>query len=42
MDVRVMGQRLSPAEENGDEADLGTQMSGVGGDGLECLGRGLE
>ena len=31
MDVQVMGERLPPGVENGDEADLGAQMPGVNG-----------
>jgi len=38
----VMGERLPPGMEDDDEADLGAQMPGVGGNGLECLGRRLE
>jgi hypothetical protein len=36
-DLPTRGE-MSPAVENGDEADLGAEMPGVGGDGLERLG----
>ena len=39
MEVRVMGERLPPGVENGDEADLGAQVPWVGGDGAQRLGR---
>src|SRR5262249_49133223 len=42
MNVRVMGERLAPRVQNRREADLGTEMLGILGNGLERLGRGLE
>jgi len=33
MQVRVVQQVRSPGVEHGEEADLGTEMLGVGGDG---------
>jgi len=38
----MMGERLPPSVENGDEAELATEMPGIGGDGLQCLGDGFE
>ena len=40
--MRVMGERRAPGVQHGDQADLGAQMLGVGGDGAQRLGRGLE
>ena len=37
-----MNQLLAPGVEDGEEADLGTEVFGIGGDGAECGGRGLE
>ena len=37
-----MGQRRSPGVEHGSQADTGAEMSGVGGDGDQGLGGGLE
>ena len=42
MDVRVMGQGLAPAMQDRDHADLGAEMFGIGADGADRLGRGLE
>ena len=42
VDVRVMGERRAPGMEHGGEADPGPEMLGVGGDGDQRLGRGLE
>ena len=33
---------LSPGVKHGDDTDLGAEMLGVGGDGAQRLGRGLE
>jgi len=35
-------QRLAPGVQHGDDADLGAEMLGVGGDGAQRLGGGLE
>lgn len=35
----MVGHRLAPGVKHGGDADLGTQPSGVGGDGLQCLSR---
>ena len=40
--MRVMGQRRAPGVEHRGEADPGAEMLGVGRDGDERLGRGLE
>jgi hypothetical protein len=42
MHVRVMGERRAPGVEHGGEADAGAEVLGVGGNGDERLGRGLE
>jgi len=42
MQVRMMEQVLPPGMEYGEEADLGAQMLGIGGDGAEGLGRHTE
>ena len=42
MEVRMMGERLPPCVEDGDEADLGAQMPGIGGNGAQRLGRRSE
>ncbi len=42
VDVRVMGQRRAPGVEHGGEADAGAEVLGVGGDGDQGLGGGLE
>src|SRR6059036_2271117 len=42
MDVRMMGERLAPCMEDGDEPDLPAEMPGIGGDSLERLGHCLE
>ena len=42
MDVRVMGEGLAPAMQDRDHADLGAEMFGIGADGADRLGRGLE
>jgi len=42
MQVRVMSELLSPAVEDGEEADLGAQVFGIGGDGAESGRYGLE
>ena len=38
MDVRMMVQVLAPGVEHGEEADLGAEMLGIGGDGAQRLG----
>ena len=38
----MMQQGLTPGVQHGKEADLGTQMLGIGGDGSQGLGRGPE
>ena len=40
--MRMMDERLAPSVENGEEADLGTQVAGVRGYGAERLGDGSE
>lgn len=42
MQVRVVHQILAPAVQHREEADLGAQMSGIGGDGAQRLGGGAE
>ena len=42
MDMRMMVQGLAPGVQHGDEADLGAEMLGIGGDRAQRLGRGLE
>jgi hypothetical protein len=42
MEMRVMQQGGSPGMKYGEEANLGTQMFGVGGNGAQGFGRGLE
>jgi hypothetical protein len=42
MDMWVMGERGTPGMQNGSEADPGPEMLGVGGDGDQRLGCGLE
>ena len=37
-----MGHRRAPCVEHGDEADLGAEMVGIGGDGEHGLGARLE
>ena len=36
--MRMMDERLAPGVEDGEEADLGAQVAGIGGYGTECLG----
>ena len=38
----MVGERRAPGVEHGGEADAGAEMLGVGGDGDQRLGRGLE
>lgn len=38
----MVGERLAPAVQHRDEADLGAQMPAIGGDSAQCLGRHLE
>ena len=40
--MRMMGERLPPGVEDGDEADLAAQVPGIGGDGLQRRGDGVE
>ncbi len=42
MDVRMMVQVLAPGMKHRDEADLGAEMLGVGGDAAQRLGGGPE
>ena len=42
MDVRMVVQVLAPGVEHGDEADLGAEMLGIGGDPAQRLGRRSE
>jgi len=42
MQVGMKEEILSPSVEHGKEADLGAQMSGIGSDGGQALGRGSE
>ena len=37
--MRVMQQGLAPGVQHGDNAELGAEMAGVGGDDAQCLGR---
>src|SRR5207244_4806331 len=38
VDVRVMMQILAPGMEHGDEADIGAEMLGIGGNSAQRLG----
>ena len=40
--VRMMEQRLAPRVEDGEEADLGAEVLGIGGDRAQGLGGGVE
>ena len=42
MDMRMMGERRTPAMENRGDADAGAEMPGIGGDGDQGLGRCLK
>lgn len=42
MQMRVMLQSLTPSMQQGDEADLGTQVLGSGCDGAQGLGGGVK
>ena len=42
MQVRVMMQVLSPGMKDRNDADLGAEMFGVGGDRAQCRGHCLE
>ena len=42
MNVRMMGEHLTPGVKNGQEADLATQRSWIGSKGLERRGDGVE
>lgn len=38
----MVSEILSPSVKHGEEPDLGTEMPGIGGDGLQGLGRRAE
>src|SRR5215813_8658491 len=38
----MVGERRAPGVQNRGDADVGAQMLGIGRDGYQCLGRGLE
>ena len=40
--MRMMDERLAPGVEDGEEADLGAKVAGIGGYGTACLGDGPE
>ena len=40
--MRVLEQCLAPGVEDGEEAELCAEMLGIGGDGLQGFGRGVE
>jgi hypothetical protein len=40
--MRVVGERRAPSVEDGEDADAGAQVLGIGRDGDHGLGRGLE
>jgi hypothetical protein len=42
VDVRMVGKRRAPGVENGEDADAGAKVFGIGRDGDQGLGRGLE
>jgi hypothetical protein len=42
MQMRMVQQILSPGVQDGEEADLGAEALGIGGNGLQGLGAGLE
>ena len=42
VEVRMMGQRRAPCMQQGGQADTGAEMLGIGGDGDQGLGGGLE
>src|SRR5215471_4531013 len=42
MYVRMMQQVLSPGVQHAEKADLGAEMSGIGGDFQQCGGTGAE
>jgi len=42
VDMRVVGERRAPSVEDGEDADAGAQVLGIGRDGDHGLGRGLE
>ncbi len=42
MEVRVVGERRAPCMEHRGETDAGAEVLGVGGDGDQGLGGGLE
>jgi hypothetical protein len=41
MQVRMMKQRLAPSVEDSEEAELCAEMLGIGGDGLQGFGGGV-
>ena len=42
MDMRVVGQRLAPGVQHGEDADLGAELRGFGGERGQGLGGGAE
>jgi len=42
MQVGVVKQVLTPTVEHGEEADLGAEVLGIGGDGVQGFGGGAE
>ena len=42
MQVRVVKQVLTPTVKHGEEADLGAEVLGIGGDGVQGFGGGAE
>ena len=42
MDMRMVGECLPPCMQDGNEAKLTADMLGIGGDGLQRLGHGVE
>ena len=42
MQVWMMDERLPPGVQHGEEADLGAEVAGVGGDRAQRLGDGAE
>src|SRR6266852_456455 len=42
VDMRMVGERRAPGVEDGEDADAGAEVFGIGRDGDQGLGRGLE
>jgi len=40
--MRMVGERRAPGVEDGEDADAGAEVFGIGRDGDHSLGRGLE